>query len=196
LVRHLLYNLGRLSTYAFLGALAGALGQVICTTQGTTVPLLSGSLDTGQRLLAIVAGLLMIAIGLQFFGLLRRRHGAPAGFAGTTFAVSLRSLLTAPGPAAPLAFGVFNGFLPCPLVYAFAAQAASTAAALPGFLVMAAFGLGTFPAMLLMGGIGRMLAPAWRRRGVWLAGGCILLLGLITLGRGLLPFIAHGGHAA
>ena len=28
--RHLLYNLGRLTTYCFLGALAGALGQVIC----------------------------------------------------------------------------------------------------------------------------------------------------------------------
>jgi hypothetical protein len=56
--------------------------------------------------------------------------------------------------------------------------------------------------MLMMGGIGRMLAPAWRQRGVWLAGSCILLLGIITLGRGVLPFGAHmahgllGGHPA
>ncbi|TIR38605.1 MAG: sulfite exporter TauE/SafE family protein, partial [Mesorhizobium sp.] len=115
---------------------------------------------------------------------------------------SLHGLLTARSRAAPLAFGVFNGFLPCPLVYAFAAQAASTAGALPGFLVMAWFGLGTFPAMLMMGGVGRILGPAWRRRGVRLAGGFILLLGLITLGRGLLPSDAHigpawlGGHPA
>ena len=46
------------------------------------------------------------------------------GFGGSTLALSLRSLLATPEPAAPLAFGVFNGFLPCPLVYAFAAQAA------------------------------------------------------------------------
>src|SRR5262245_17052965 len=190
-VRHLSYNIGRLTTYCFIGGLAGALGQVICTSQGTTVPLLSGPLDTGQRLLAIVAGLLMIAMALQFFGLLPRLHRVTTGFGGSALAASLRSLLTAPGPAAPLAFGVFNGFLPCPLVYAFAAQAASTAGVLPGFLTMLAFGLGTFPAMLLMGGVGRMLAPAWRQRGVWLAGACILLLGLITLGRGLLPFAAH-----
>jgi uncharacterized protein len=196
-LRHLSYNIGRLTTYCFLGGLAGALGAVICTSQGTTVPLLSGPLDTGQRLLAIFAGLLMIAMALQFFGLLPRLHRVTTGFGGSTLAVSLRSLLTAPGPAAPLAFGVFNGFLPCPLVYAFAAQAASTAGVLPGFLTMLAFGLGTFPAMLLMGGVGRMLAPAWRQRGVWLAGSCILALGLITLGRGLLPFAAHlGGHAA
>jgi sulfite exporter TauE/SafE len=190
-LRHLLYNAGRLTTYCFLGALAGAIGQVICTSQGNTVPFLSGPLDLGQRFLAILAGLLMIAIALQFFGLLPRLHRVANGFGAGTLAASLRSLLTAPGPAAPLAFGVFNGFLPCPLVYAFAAQAASTAGALPGVLTMAAFGLGTFPAMLMMGGLGRVLAPAWRQRGVQLAGACILLLGLITLGRGLFPFAAH-----
>ena len=44
--RHLLYNLGRLTTYCFLGALAGALGEVWCTSQGLTVPVLNGPLDT------------------------------------------------------------------------------------------------------------------------------------------------------
>jgi sulfite exporter TauE/SafE len=200
LLRHFLYNLGRLSTYCFLGGLAGALGQVICTSQGTTVPLLSGQLDTGQRILATVSGLLMIAMALQFFGRLNRFHYVATGFGATTLAASLRGLLTVHGRSASLAFGVFNGFLPCPLVYAFAAQAASTAGVLPGFLTMVSFGLGTFPAMLLMGGIGRMLAPVWRQRGVWVAGSCILLLGFVTLGRGLLPFAAqiangwHGGH--
>jgi sulfite exporter TauE/SafE len=196
LLRHVAYNCGRLSTYCFLGALAGALGQVICTSQGETVPLLSGSLDTAQRILAIVAGLLMIAMALQFFGALPKLHRLTSGFGGNTLAQSLRSLLTAPGGAAPLAFGVFNGFLPCPLVYAFVAQAASTGGVLPGFLTMAAFGLGTFPAMLLMGGVGRALAPALRQRGVWLAGACILLLGLITLGRGVLPFAGHMAELA
>ena len=69
------------------------------------------------------------------------------------------------------------------------------AAPLSGLLVMLSFGLGTFPAMLMMGGVGRMLAPTWRQRGVWLAGSFILLLGLITLGRGVLPHAAHVGHA-
>jgi sulfite exporter TauE/SafE len=179
--RHLLYNAGRLTTYCFLGAVAGALGEVL---------VLNGLLDAGQRFLAIAAGLLMIAMALQFFGMFQGSRAA-VGFGGNTLAASLRSLLKAQSPAAPVAFGVFNGFLPCPLVYAFAAQAASAAGALPGFLVMLAFGLGTFPAMLMMGGVGRVLAPSWRQRGVWLAGSFILLLGLITLGRGMLPFAAH-----
>ena len=156
--------------------------------------LLGGSLDAAERILAIVAGLLMIAMALQFFGCCRRfiawRSASPAA----PLPRCLRSLMTARSRAAPLAFGVFNGFLPCPLVYAFAAEAASTGQALTGFLTMASFGLGTFPAMLVMGGIGRVLAPAWRQRGVWLAGSCILLLGIITLGRGLLPFGAHMAH--
>jgi sulfite exporter TauE/SafE len=188
--RHLLYNAGRLTTYCFLGAVAGALGEVLCTSRGIAIPVLNGPIDIAQRSLAIAAGLLMIVMALQFFGLLQGSRAA-VGFGGNTLAASLRSLLKSQSPAAPVAFGVFNGFLPCPLVYAFAAQAASTAGALPGFLVMLAFGLGTFPAMLMMGGVGRVLAPTWRRRGVWLAGSFILLLGLITLGRGVLPFAAH-----
>ena len=188
--RHMLYNAGRLTTYCFLGAVAGALGEMLCTSRGLAVPVLNGPLDGAQRVLAIAAGLLMIAMALQFFGLLRFQS-VTIGFGGSTLALSLRNLLASENRAAPVAFGVFNGFLPCPLVYAFAVQAASTAGAVPGFLVMLSFGLGTFPAMLMMGGVGRMLAPVWRQRGVWLAGSFILLLGLITLGRGVLPLSAH-----
>jgi hypothetical protein len=75
------------------------------------------------------------------------------------------------------------------------AQAASTVDVLSGILTMAVFGLGTFPAMLAMGHLGRLLAPRWRTRGVRLAGGFILALGLVTLGRGILPMAAlHGSH--
>src|SRR5207247_2608072 len=109
--------------------------------------------------------------------------------------------------------GVLNGFLPCPLVYAFAAQAAASGGPASGFLTMAAFGLGTFPAMLMMGGIGiwwrpgfrqpgavpvslhpargAVLRSGWRVQGMRVAGGFIVVLGLITLARGVLPMTAH-----
>jgi sulfite exporter TauE/SafE len=194
-VRHVLYNTGRLATYCFLGTLAGGLGQAICSSLGLRsnqgTPFLSASLDVGQRALAVMAGLLMIIMALSFFGL-RGWHRATSSFGGSTLVNSLRSLLRTPGHAAPLAFGVLNGFLPCPLVYAMVAQAASTFDVLSGCLTMAVFGLGTFPAMLAMGGLGRLLAPRWRQRGVRLAGGFILALGLITLSRGVVPMA--GGH--
>jgi len=194
-VRHILYNTGRLTTYCFLGALAGGLGHAICTSVGLRsepgTPFLNVSLDAGQRALAVMAGLLMIIMALSFFGL-RSWRRVTSSFGSSTLVSSLRSLLRTPGHAAPLAFGVLNGFLPCPLVYAMVAQAASTVDVLSGCLVMAVFGLGTFPAMLAMGGLGRLLAPRWRQRGVRVAGGFILVLGLITLGRGVVPMA--GGH--
>lgn len=185
LVRHLLYNTGRLASYAFIGLLAGALGAAVIGHDA------SGALSLAPRLLAVVSGLLMIAMALQFFGWPARLPRALSGFNGLTIGGPLRSLLATPGHSAALAFGVFNGFLPCPLVYAFATQAAASASASTGVLTMIAFGLGTYPAMLLMGGIGNLLRPAWRRRGVRAAGTFIMVLGLITLARGLLP---GGGH--
>jgi uncharacterized protein len=197
-VRHVLYNTGRLTSYCFLGGLAGGLGQVICTSLGSRpapeAAIFSVSLDTAQRALALLAGVLMILMALRFFGL-RGWQRISGGFGASTLVTSLRTLLRRPGHAAPLALGVLNGFLPCPLVYAMIAQAAVTGDVLSGWLTMAVFGLGTFPAMLAMGGIGRLLAPRWRQRGVRLAGSFILALGLVTLARGVLPMAAgHGLH--
>jgi hypothetical protein len=204
--RHLLYNTGRLTTYVFLGALVGLLGAALVGGSGGGEPLL-----LAQRGLAFVAGLLMVFIGLQFLGWaggwFRRTHGTGVGLGGQAAARALRGLLRAPGAGTPLAFGVFNGFLPCPLVYAFLAHTAAVCLSDPGravatgALTMAAFGLGTFPALLLAAWLGRTLRPLalrpqWRRRSVQLAGAFILLLGVVTILRGALPAGEHLVHAA
>ncbi len=213
-VRHLIYNTGRVTTYCFLGALAGYLGAHF-------IHLWEGSaLGIAQRLLAGLSGALMVLIGLQFFGFFQGANRRLTGLGSQVFTQTLRDLLKNPNPAAPLAFGVFNGFLPCPLVYAFAAQAAASGGPLPGLLTMAAFGLGTFPAMLMMGGVGALfrsqprsdgaqtyqvallkgsragvwLRSDWRVQGVRVAGAFIVLLGLVTVARGVLPWAAHGHH--
>lgn len=223
--RQLIYNVGRVSTYCFLGALVGHLGFLLVGHGGN-----GSSVSLMQRGLATLSGVLMVFIGLQFFGIFG--HRGAVGFGGEMLAQALRNLVRAPGLGAPLAIGVLNGFLPCPLVYAAAAQAAASGGPWPGFLTMASFGLGTFPVLLLMGGLG-----AWWRRepaapqaqavhasflprparhsgaaerlrpqvarvvsergfavrtfGVRLAGGFIVLLGLITLARGLVPMASH-----
>ena len=206
LLRHLLYNTGRVTTYAFMGGLVGLAGQTFFETAEKAPiaagqehkilaqfgPLLTESLSTGQRILAVFAGLLMVVMALQLFGYLQRLHGFTVNLGGSTLVVSLRNLLNSSSYTAPLAFGVFNGFLPCPLVYAFAAQAAASADSLSGMMTMVAFGLGTFPAMFIMGGVGQWLRPRWRQRGVQIAGMFILLLGLITIARGVYPFTGHG----
>ncbi|HYG91484.1 MAG TPA: sulfite exporter TauE/SafE family protein [Azospirillum sp.] len=190
--RQALYNTGRVVTYAFLGALAGAAGQAICTAGGMAIPTLDGAMGTGQRLLATASGALMIVMALPLLGLRRVRVGfAAPGLAG--MAGSLRTVLATPAWPAPLAFGVLNGFLPCPLVYAFAVQAAAGADPVSGALTMAAFGAGTIPAMAAIGAVGRLAGPMALRWGVRTAGVFILALGLVTIGRGML-FPAFHGH--
>ena len=207
-LRHLVYNFGRLTSYAFIGALAGSAGLLLVGLTGDT-----SVASAAQRALAVVSGMLMMYIGLQFLGVFKTARAQGPGI--ELLAQALRKLVRAPGRSAPLALGVLNGLLPCPLVYAFAAQAASSGGPLQGLSVMVAFGLGTFPAMLAMGGVGLWLRRAgtvpqaqpihasflpaarplprtdWRVLGVRTAGCFIVLLGLVTLARGVLPMSAH-----
>lgn len=189
-LRHLVYNTGRVVSYVFLGMFAGAVGAGAFTTSHADSELVL----VGQRVLAVLAGVLMVFMGLRLLGRLQRLRAVTGGLAKSNLAGALRGLLRAPGRSAPLAFGVFNGFLPCPLVYAFVALAATTANPLHGALVMVAFGLGTYPAMLASGGTGTWLRHDWRVRGVRFAGMFILVLGALTLARGILPLGGHVEH--
>ena len=178
-LRHLLYNIGRLSVYAFLGGLAGSLAAVLAMSGTATV------VTAAQQALGLLAGSLMVVMALQLFGLFGLRPAASFGAGAMVHA--LGALAATPNRAAPVALGVFNGFLPCPLVYAFVAQAAASGNAGSGILIMIALGLGTFPAMLAMGWMGIAMRPGWRQAGGRLAGTVVLVFGLITIARVFVP---------
>jgi sulfite exporter TauE/SafE len=192
----------------FMGGLAGMAGQALYLQDGMSpnIPMeikhnhsilanlgtiLPETLSTGQRILAVFAGLLMVIMSLQLFGYLQRLHILTTGLVSNTLVGSLRALLNSRSRSATLAFGVFNGFLPCPLVYAFIAYAAASANIFSGMITMLSFGIGTFPAMILIGGVGQFVNHHWRKRAVWVAGLFIMLLGLITILRGLYPLTGH-----
>jgi sulfite exporter TauE/SafE len=182
--RQLLYNAGRLHALVFIGALSGAAGAAVVTV---------APLRAVERALALGAGAVMVLAGLEMLGLTTRLGRAGAALAGATVGRVLAGVLRSGSPAAPLALGVFNAFLPCQLVYAFAARAASTASVTDGMLTMLAFGLGTVPAMLALG-VGRLLArPAVRAGLTRVSAVAVLLFGLMTIARGLdaLPHALH-----
>jgi uncharacterized protein len=182
--RQLLYNLGRVNTLIFIGALSGGMGQAL---------LAAAPFAAVERGLAVVAGLVMIVIGLEVLGVLPQLTGRGAALASATLGRLLGGVIRSESPAAPLALGVFNAFLPCQLIYAFAAVAASTQSAVAGMLVMLAFGLGTVPAMLTLG-VSRVLTrPAVRARLSMLAGVLVIGFGVVTLLRGF-DLIPHGAH--
>ncbi|MBM4267770.1 MAG: sulfite exporter TauE/SafE family protein [Deltaproteobacteria bacterium] len=153
--RQLLYNLGRLNTLVFVGALSGAFGAVVVEW---------GPLEAAKRVLALAAGAVLILVGLEMLGLVRGLTVRVAAAVQGTLGRSLRGVITSSSPAAPIALGVMNAFLPCHLIYAFAARAVSLASPIEGALTMLAFGAGTVPAMLGVALVGERL-PARLRLG-------------------------------
>lgn len=185
-LRQVLYNLGRLNALVFIGVASGAGGAVLVA---------NGPVQTVERALAIVAGLFMIVVGAEMLGLLNRVSQLGAALARATVGRLLAGVIGSRSLAAPLALGVFNAFLPCHLVYAFAARAASTASMVEGGLTMLAFGLGTVPAMLVLGLARTLARPAVRARLSLASGVLVIVFGAITLWRGLDPRgFEHGHH--
>ena len=138
------YNLGRVLSYGVAGALAGGLGLTVVS--GT------GSGEVG-RALRLAAALLMVLAGLNLAGWLPamgrlERLGTPLWRRLEPLAHRLVPVRT-PGRAA--LYGAVWGWLPCGLVYAMLGVAAGQATVAGGAGVMAAFGAGTLPTVLLAG---------------------------------------------
>lgn len=179
-----LYNVARVNTYAALGAVAGTLGTVVVAW---------APLGAASRALAIVGGLAIVAVGLQWLGVLASRGEWLVGRIQREIAVLARGLLETRSPWTPVAFGTANAFLPCHLVYAFVAMAAATGSVGRGALTMLAFGVGTVPAMMLAGSTttllrGRAAAPIMR-----VAGAFVLAVGIVTIARAFGP-LEHAHH--
>jgi sulfite exporter TauE/SafE len=176
-----LYNLARVNTYAALGAVAGGLGATIVAW---------GPLDAAACALAVLSGLAIVAVGLDWLGLVPPAGQWLVARLQRGIAAHARGLLEARSPWAPVAFGTANAFLPCHLIYAFVAMAAASGSAGGGALTMLAFGLGTLPAMMLAGSASRTLL-ATRSTAVVAraAGALVVVVGIVTIAR------AFGGAA-
>ena len=185
LLRQVLYNVGRLNTLVCIGALSGAAGAALVA---------SGPVHAAERVLAVVAGLFMIVVGLEMLGVLAQLTTRGAWFAQATVGRLLGGVMRSPSLAGPLALGVFNAFLPCQLIYAFAARAASTASIAEGTLTMLCFGLGTVPAMLSLGVARKLALPSVRARLSLLAGVLVVVFGLVTVLRGFDVVPHPAGH--
>ncbi|MFQ5583921.1 MAG: sulfite exporter TauE/SafE family protein, partial [Calditrichia bacterium] len=77
------------------------------------------------------------------------------------------------------------GFIPCGLVYAAGAKAATTGNATAGLLTMVAFGLGTLPAMMLIGLGANVVSVQFRQRLFKVATVLVILLGIFSVYRGI-----------
>jgi len=134
----LLYNLGRVFTYAMIGLLFGAIGKGF-------------SMAGLQQVISIILGVSIIAIVVM-----------PARAAGRLDAMTqhipyipmvkrnITALFKQKTFASLGMIGVLNGLLPCGFVYMALAGAIAIGSVLSGAAFMMLFGLGTIPAMFLV----------------------------------------------
>jgi sulfite exporter TauE/SafE len=186
------YNVSRVASYALAGALAGLLGQALIAA----IDVASLSL-----VLRVLAGAVMVAAaGRLLFGW---RLLDPLEAAGSGLWRRLLPFVSGRGPprqgvAGAIALGLAWGWLPCGLTYSMLLLAATTADPGTGALVMAAFGVGTLPAMIgatvAFDRAARALSGRATLRTV--AGSLLLAFGAWTAGNAVYHSVAHAGHGA
>jgi sulfite exporter TauE/SafE len=164
--RLLVFNAGRIATYAALGAAAGALGGAVSLMQDAL---------PAQTILFVLANAALILAGLYLAGagrLLGRLEGLAAPLWRRVQPAALR-LIRARSPLAALGAGMLWGLLPCAMVYGALAAATLAGSAPGGALAMLAFGAGTLPWLLGAGAVAHRLR-GWR-----------VVAGLFVLGMGV-----------
>jgi len=167
---HLLYGVGKLISYALLGALFGLVGSFFRIT-----PLLSGISISLAGAFLILFGLGMLDL-FSFKTIHLRQPASPATTGGKSREVS----------RGPFFLGLFSGLLigcgPLQVMYV---AAAGVGNAIGGAVMLAFFAAGTLPALLGFGLLTRMLSGAMTRRFLHASGLILMVLGMMMLNRGL-----------
>lgn len=176
----LLYNFGRITTYTAFGVIFGVLGRQI-------------SLAGFQRWFSIIAGIIVLMIVIQSF--LKRPVFHLPGYQKVSLLISklISKFIGKPSLGSIYLLGSANGLLPCGLVYMSitGALAAGTITSAAGF--MAAYGLGTLPAMFLLSYFRFMIGIAARntiRRAVPFV---VASMGILLILRGMnsnIPYLS------
>jgi len=166
LVGNILYSLGRIFSYSFLGFVAGYLGMFFHKIE----------FQLFQKTLTVILGILMIIFGLQIVGSLKEK-GVP--FLDPIF-VAVAEILSK-FRKNPFFLGMFNGFLPCPLVYAFLMKAMFESSPWKGMLVMVFFGIGTVPAMMFASKVFQIFSSAVRKKLASSSGFIVIFFGILAI---------------
>ena len=174
------YQLGRVTSYSLAGLLfAGVLGSVIALLD----------IESVRRTLRALSAVALLLGALVAFG---RIHDPGFG-AGRRLWLRLaplgRRLIPITNLPRAFAFGMVWGWMPCGFVYTVMIIATLQLDALRGALTMAAFGLGTAPALLITAlGARHLTGFAARPIAKHIAGSLLLVSAMLTLTG---PWLVH-----
>lgn len=177
----ILYNIGRVITYSFLGAVLGLVGSKI-------------ALAGAQQVVSITLGVIIIIAVLlpQRYKNFFAQHPWIQKLAEPLKA-NIGVLFKKGTFSAMFLIGVLNGFLPCGLVYVALAGAIASGDAISGAAVMILFGLGTVPAMFAASVFGKFINVGIRTKIRKAVPALAILLGTIFIMRGMnlgIPYLS------
>lgn len=168
----LIYNIGRVVSYAVLGVIVGSFGSVIIKAS----PALAGSIRILSGAIIILVGL-KVAFDLRLLNVIERMGAS----LWSRIAPAAKSLVPVTSIPKALGLGLLWGWLPCGLVYSVLMIAATSADPAAGAMTMIAFGAGTMPAMVLTGLGAAKVSLFLRNRGTRLGLGLLIVaMGLLT----------------
>ncbi|PAU95113.1 hypothetical protein CK503_02620 [Aliifodinibius salipaludis] len=148
----LLYNIGRVVTYTFLGVIFGIIGHSI-------------ALAGFQQSISVLLGAIILAAALfQFNSVdgLKKKIGLNTLF--NRLEKLMLSQFKKGGTITLFTIGLLNGLLPCGFVYVGLAGSITTGSVLQGSLFMTLFGIGTIPTMMVMALAPGFVSLEWRQR--------------------------------
>jgi sulfite exporter TauE/SafE len=137
---HILYALGKATTYAFIGAIVGFIGQGISTTLYT------------RGIVFLVLGILMLFIGLSFLDNVKFLNFFKIDLLNKKiFKIIHKKVIASQTPISFYLFGLLNGMIPCGLVYFAASSALVTSSWMDGAFMMFLFGIAVIPGLFILG---------------------------------------------
>ncbi len=127
-----LFHVGRLVSFAFLGGLLGVVGNAI------------GINFTFTSILGLLAALVMLILGLNLVGVFaKNKMTLPSGIFSFFRKIEHKTFT-------PLIIGFGTFFLPCGFTQSMQVVALSSGSFMSGLLIMLAFALGTMPMLALL----------------------------------------------
>jgi sulfite exporter TauE/SafE len=172
------YNLGRISSYTYLGFLVGLIG------------LQNWMLGAIQWISIATGSIMILSI---FLGSMETWFGFRklSGYVGKAISSRFSSVKKAPAALRPFLFGMLNGFLPCGMVYTAVLFSLGAANLMETILSMLFFGLGTLPIMFFIPLMGQQKLLAYFPR--YTQKVLLLIIGLFLILRGLglgIPYLS------
>jgi sulfite exporter TauE/SafE len=173
-LRHLAYQMGKATSYLFVGAVLFFAIQ----SARDALPYL-------QNTLGVITGLVMIAMGVAYAFELRLPSKVLAWWKGSALCGLATGLRTGSSLFRSVLIGWLNGFLPCGLSMMALLVLVNAGSILNVVIGSYVFGLATLPGLLLLGMAGRQLSVGSRRWMLRVGGVTLILLGVLTLVRGV-----------